>query len=60
MANFNTEIMKKVEQKEKEGAYFRRCLAVDICPECGDELKYEFLDDGEELYICKCGFKHSK
>lgn len=57
MVKFNEEIMKRVEQKERESAYLKRCLDVDICPVCGNNIRYVWH---EKLYSCKCGFEHYK
>ena len=40
---FNEEIMKKVEQKERRDNYVRRCLDVCICPKCGENLTRKAL-----------------
>lgn len=57
------EIMEKVKEKESYLKGLNRCLAVRICPECGEALKYDFYDDGGESYECSslsCRFKHSR
>jgi heterodisulfide reductase subunit A-like polyferredoxin len=65
MIKFNEEIMKKVEQKEKEAKYIARCLDANICPKCGgSELECKYVDlqfGGEKAeYRCLlCGSKYS-
>lgn len=55
------DIMEKVSSKEKNVERLSRCLAVGICPKCGDtSLDYEFFDDGGEKYDCTaCDFNSS-
>lgn len=59
MVEFNEEIMKKVEQKERNDNYFNRCLKAGICPKCGHDLdEYEDHFGPTSDFVCtKCGFK---
>lgn len=64
MVEFNEEIMKKVEQKEKEANYFNRCLAMRVCPSCGESLERCITDDEnlpDEVFKCSsCKFGHNR
>ena len=42
------EILEKVEAKE----FKERCLAVDICPKCGENLDIEVNDEGSVDKTC--------
>jgi len=58
------EIMKKVKEKEKENENFNRCLNMLICPQCGESLKKEALDDPNFIdfkYTCpRCQFTYTR
>jgi len=59
MAQYNEKIMKQVVRKEKDNQYIERCLAVNICPECGKDLDYEYFGKGYIEYECtseSCSF----
>ena len=62
MIEFNEEIMRKVEQKEKEATYFNRCLEAYICPTCGEKLESRITNDEnlpDEVFQCvSCKFKY--
>jgi len=64
MTEFNEEIMKKVEQKERNDKYFDRCLSTRTCPKCGAELTSNYCGGlftlyGKTEYKCtSCGFTH--
>lgn len=50
MVEFNEEIMKKVEQKEKNGEYLDRCLSTRTCPKCGKKLTSSYHGGFFTLY----------
>jgi hypothetical protein len=58
-------IRAKLEQREQLMNDFHRCLKVDLCPKCGDNLIVETStdDDGDDWgtsYRCiKCHFQYS-
>lgn len=41
------DILKKVEKKEQDSAYIRRCVDAHICPDCGHELRLDYWEDSE-------------
>jgi len=54
------EILEKVEKKEKEDHYTRRCLAVKVCPNCGETLTYRSYKHGGGEYTCdSCSFEYN-
>ena len=57
----NADILKKVKKKEKENNYIKHCLAVRICPSCGEVLNYEYYrkDGGSEYTCSSCNFTYS-
>ena len=61
MIKFNEEIMRKVEEKEKRNSYVRRCVAVSICPECGENLTSKVPDYDAILFDCtSCKFRYTE
>lgn len=64
MTIFNEEIMKKVEDKEKELNYIKRCIDTRICPDCGEALERRLTDDEnlpDEVFQCSsCAFEYSR
>ena len=57
-------IIEKVEAREQLTRDFQRCIAVHLCPKCGDNLIVKHSDDEndwETLYNCaKCHFQFAK
>lgn len=55
------DIMEKVINREEDAARLNRCLAAKICPECGEDIDRETLNDGGRVYNCiECGFNLTK
>ena len=52
MNRFNIEILEIVSKKEEDKKYMARCLAVNVCPECGSDLSRESFSDGGYEYEC--------
>jgi len=67
LGSVSKEIMQKVQKREIYLADLKRCLAVRICPKCGEELyRYDGAaeegDPGLEIFTCtslKCYFRYS-
>lgn len=59
MIEFNAEIMKKVEQKERNYYYLRKCIETYTCPKCGEHLQSHMAPGkpSTDVYECSsCGF----
>jgi hypothetical protein len=55
------EIMKKVEEAEDDNRNFNRCIAVGICPRCGNRLNHSITDVVKKTFTCSssiCDFTH--
>ncbi|KKM18474.1 hypothetical protein LCGC14_1665330 [marine sediment metagenome] len=51
------DIMEKVSSREKNAVRLTRCLAVNICPECGKGINRVTFNDGGRAYDCtECNF----
>lgn len=64
MTKFNEEIIRKVEEREKESNYLKRCIGACICPDCGEALERHITDDEnlpDEVFNCSsCKFGYSQ
>ena len=55
-------ILATLEKREQLKRNFHRCLEVDLCPKCGDNLVIKFLPDsmGAAYKCVKCHFQYAK
>lgn len=49
MDNIDVTIMSKVREKEAYLRDLKRCLAADICPECGGDLKHRLPEVNDDI-----------
>lgn len=62
LAQASPDISAKLEQRESEAAFRKRCLKVCMCPLCGSDLERKMERDGGYTYRCIgacCGFTYS-
>lgn len=56
-----TDLLAKLENKEFMQQFTKRCIAVDMCPECGSDTTSEMDRTGDIDVTCtKCSFTGCK
>lgn len=48
----------KVQEAEARQAWVQRCLAVDLCPDCGEKLTHKDWGNGFDIVCKPCDTTH--